>query len=80
VITRAGVEAGLLQESRLAILPYNETVSETEMARLESFVAAGGKLLVYYLLPGRLAPLLGVRVTGWTAKTLGSRLDIRHRF
>ena len=66
VITRAGVEAGLLQESRLAILPYNETVSETEMARLESFVAAGGKLLVYYLLPGRLAPLLGVRVTGWT--------------
>jgi hypothetical protein len=66
VITRAGVEAGLLQESKLAILPYNESVSETEMTRLESFVAAGGKLIVYYLLPGRLAPLLGVQVTGWT--------------
>ena len=66
VITRAGVEAGLLQESRLAILPYNEAVSETEMTRLESFVAAGGKLIVYYLLPGRLAPLLGVQVTSWT--------------
>lgn len=66
VITRAGVEAGLLREARLAILPYNESVSETEMARYESFVAGGGRLLVYYLLPGRLAALLGVRVVGWT--------------
>lgn len=66
VITRAGVEAGLLQESKLAILPYNESVSETEMTRYESFVAAGGKLIVYYLLPGRLAPLLGVRAISWT--------------
>lgn len=66
VIPRSGVEAGLLQESKLAILPYNESVSETEMIRYESFVAAGGKLLVYYLLPGRLASLLGVQVTGWT--------------
>jgi len=65
VVTRANVEAGLLAESRLAILPYNESVSETEMAQLESFVAAGGKLMVYYLLPGRLASLLGVKVTGW---------------
>jgi uncharacterized lipoprotein YddW (UPF0748 family) len=67
VITRGQVEAGLLQGSQLAILPYNEAVSEAEMTRLESFVASGGKLLVYYLLPGRLPALLGVRVTGWTA-------------
>lgn len=65
-ITRADVEAGLLQRSQLAVLPYNESVSETEMVQLESYVAAGGKLMVYYLLPGRLAALLGVRVTGWT--------------
>ena len=58
VVTRAGVEAGQLHGCRLAILPYNEAVSETEMTRLESFVAAGGKLMVDYLLPGRLAPLL----------------------
>ncbi len=66
VITRAGVEAGLLQGSRLAILPYNEAISETEMTQYENFAAGGGKLIVYYLLPGRLAPLLGVRVIGWT--------------
>lgn len=66
VITRAGVEAGLLQHSRIAILPYNEAVSEAEMTQYESFVAGGGKLIVYYLLPGRLPALMGVRVTGWT--------------
>jgi len=66
VVTRAGVEAGLLQQTRVAILPYNEAVSEAEMAQYESYVAAGGKLMVYYLLPSRLAPLLGVRVVGWT--------------
>jgi uncharacterized lipoprotein YddW (UPF0748 family) len=66
VIPRAGVEAGLLQEARLAILPYNENVSESEMARYESFVAGGGRLIVYYLLPGRLAAVMGVRVTGWS--------------
>lgn len=65
VITRTEVEAGLLQQSQLAILPYNETVSETEMSNYESFAAAGGKLIVYYQLPGRLAALLRVQVTGW---------------
>ncbi|MCC6822438.1 MAG: family 10 glycosylhydrolase, partial [Verrucomicrobia subdivision 3 bacterium] len=67
VITRTNVEAGLLLGSKLAILPYNEAVSETEMTRLESFVAAGGKVMVYYLLPLRLPALLGVTPTGWTA-------------
>ncbi len=65
VLARTNVEAGLLAESRLAILPYNENISDTEYTNLESYVAAGGKLLVYYLLPSRLQPLLGVRSTGW---------------
>ena len=66
VISRAGVETGLLQQARLAVLPYNESVSSAEMTQYEGFVAAGGRLIVYYLLPGRLASLLAVRVTGWT--------------
>lgn len=65
VVTRAGVEAGLIREAKLVILPYNENVSEAEMTRYETFVASGGKLMVHYLLPGRLAALLGVRVTSW---------------
>jgi uncharacterized lipoprotein YddW (UPF0748 family) len=67
VLARTNVEAGLLAQSRLVILPYNENISAAEWTALESFVAAGGKLLVYYLLPARMEALLGVRATGWAA-------------
>jgi uncharacterized lipoprotein YddW (UPF0748 family) len=67
VLARTNVEAGLLAQSRLVILPYNENISATEWTALEGFVAAGGKLLVYYLLPSRMEALLGVRATGWAA-------------
>lgn len=66
VLSRAEVEAGLLAQSRLAILPYNENISAAEWTALETYVAAGGKLLVYYLLPSRMEPLLGMRATGWS--------------
>lgn len=66
VVTRAEVESGLLASARLVILPYNENISTAEWTALESFVAAGGKLLVYYLLPARMETLLGFRATGWT--------------
>src|SRR5664279_3239489 len=49
VLLRSNVESGVLAQSRLVILPYNENISDTEWTALESFVAAGGKLLVYYL-------------------------------
>jgi uncharacterized lipoprotein YddW (UPF0748 family) len=65
VLARTNVEAGLLAQSRLAILPYNENISAAEWTALETFVGAGGKLLVYYLLPSRMESLLGVRATGW---------------
>ena len=65
VLSRSNVESGLLMEGRLAILPYNENVSTAEWTALENFVAAGGKLMVYYLLPSRMESLLGVRRTGW---------------
>lgn len=66
VISRTAVEFGLPTDARLVILPYNETISEAEFTGLESFVAGGGKLFVYYLLPSRLESLLGIRRTGWT--------------
>jgi hypothetical protein len=66
VVSGTNVEAGLLAQSRLAILPYNENISAAQWTALESFVAAGGKLLVYYLLPTRMEPLLGVHQTGWS--------------
>ncbi len=65
VVSRVEVEAGLLAQARLVVLPYNENISTNEWTALENFVAGGGKLLVYYLLPSRMEPLLGVRRTGW---------------
>jgi len=65
VVAHTNVEASLLAQSQLVILPYNENISDTEWTSLESFVAAGGKLLIYYLLPARMESLLGVRATGW---------------
>ncbi len=65
VISRTNVENGMLLQSRIAILPYNENISTAEWTALESFVAAGGKLLVYYVLHSRMEPLLGIRGTGW---------------
>jgi uncharacterized lipoprotein YddW (UPF0748 family) len=65
VLLRSNVSSVVLAQSRLVILPYNENISDTEWTALESFAAAGGKLLVYYLLPARMQSLLGVRATGW---------------
>lgn len=65
VVTGGDVEAGLLSQARLAILPYNENISDAQWTALEGFVAAGGKLMVYYLLPARMEALLGVSRTGW---------------
>lgn len=67
VISRASVAAGGLSQSRLAILPYNENVSAAEWTALSNHVAAGGKLLAYYLLPSQLEALLGIRAIGWTS-------------
>ncbi|MBN2360031.1 MAG: family 10 glycosylhydrolase [Deltaproteobacteria bacterium] len=72
VITDTDVEAGLLAGSKMAILPYNDTLSDAALTALESHVAAGGKLMVYYELEARVAALLGIQRTGWTAGDFAS--------
>ncbi len=67
VISTASVAAGRLAGCQIAILPYNENISEAAWAQLEAFVVAGGKVVAYYLLPPRLETLLGIRETGWAA-------------
>jgi len=45
---------------RVAILPYNGSITDGEALALERFVAGGGKLIVFYGLHPRLASLLGI--------------------
>lgn len=49
---------------RLAVLPWNPSIPDQTMERLERFVAAGGKLIVCGAFPSRVLPLLGLRNRG----------------
>ena len=50
-----------LKGKKLAILPYNPTVTDDVLSALEHFINNGGKLLCFYMLPERLGPLVGIR-------------------
>ncbi|MFC2172244.1 glycoside hydrolase family 10 protein [Acidobacteriota bacterium] len=65
VVPGEAVESGYLDGSRLAILPYNEVISDPQMTQIETFVTGGGKLMVFYLLPDRIEDLLGIDQMGW---------------
>lgn len=54
-----------LKSRRLVILPLNPVIAPKTASLLKSFVANGGKLFVTYTLPDAVAPLLGLRQTGW---------------
>lgn len=52
---------GQLRGHKLAIFPYNASLSDAEVQAIQDFVSAGGKLMVFYSLPPRLASLLGIQ-------------------
>ncbi len=64
VLQGSAIDDGYLAGSRFLILPYNEVISSTRQAAIDQFVAAGGRLMVYYLLHDRIANLLGIRQIG----------------
>lgn len=69
VITDSEVESGVLSSARLAIFPYNPDISEQEVSAITDFVNSGGKIIVFYMLPSRLANLLGIESSEWTRET-----------
>lgn len=58
------VAGGRLSGKKVAILPLNPVLPKTSSAGLETFVAAGGRLIVCYCAPAPLDTLLGVRSVG----------------
>ena len=66
VVTGTDVESGALSGCKFAILPYNPEISEREYERMRQFVRSGGKLMLFYLLPDRLADILGIESVKWT--------------
>ena len=66
VIDHAAVEAGYLAGAEMAVLPFNNALSDAALTALETYVTGGGRLMVYYTLEDRIADLLGIQRTGWT--------------
>ena len=57
----ADVAEGRLRGKKVAVLPLNPVLDPKAQAEIETFVKAGGKLIVCFSLPGPLGKLLGVR-------------------
>ena len=66
VIDDTDVVRGGLAGARIAIFPYNPDMSPEEAEAAARFIAGGGKVMVFYHLPQRLAAVLGVSDAGWT--------------
>lgn len=62
VLDDEALAAGRARPAKIIILPYNPCLSEKQLKRLETFLAAGGKIIVFYGRDPRLAELLGLRL------------------
>lgn len=77
-IDEAAVAKGALGSRCVAILPYNPRLSTEAVAALEKFVSGGGKLLVCYSAPARLAKLLGIKSAAYVSqKRTGQFAEMR---
>ncbi len=65
VVNDTDVESGALSGCKLALFPHNPDTSEKEIKAIERFVKSGGKIMLFYSLPERLAKLMGLENTGW---------------
>jgi len=60
VVSDQDLTAEGLAGAKLAILPYNPALPDRAADELVKYVNRGGKLLVFYCVPDKLRPLLGV--------------------
>ena len=63
-LSDAEVEAGGLKPYRAALFPCTFYLPDLEQLAIERYVAGGGKIVIFYNLPDRLATLLGLRNLG----------------
>jgi uncharacterized lipoprotein YddW (UPF0748 family) len=60
-VEESAVVHGALGKRRVAVLAYNPRLRGDTLDAIESFLAAGGKVLVCYAMPDRLAGMLGFK-------------------
>ena len=64
-LTDTDVAGGALAKQKLAIFAYSPAMTPEVIAKIQEFVAGGGKIVVFYSLPKPLAELLGVGDVQW---------------
>lgn len=60
-----------LRDKRLIILPYNPAMPDTAVQALARYLENGGKIISFYRLDERLAPLMGVKPGRYVSKDMG---------
>ena len=63
-VADSDLTADVLRGIKIVALPYNPSLSPQVVTLLKDYVAAGGRLLVCYVLPKEIADLIGVRRVG----------------
>jgi uncharacterized lipoprotein YddW (UPF0748 family) len=66
VVDDTDLTAPQLVASRIAVLPFNPTLSDRLFQQLKRFVEGGGKLIIFYSDHPGLANLMGVRLGSYT--------------
>jgi uncharacterized lipoprotein YddW (UPF0748 family) len=64
-LTDTDVAGGALAGQKLAIFAYSPAMTPEVVAKIEEFVAGGGKVIVFYTIPKPVAELLGVGGIQW---------------
>lgn len=60
MISDLEVTAEQLKSAKLAVLPHNPSMPDRVVNELEKYTEAGGKLLAFYSVPGKLRKVMGV--------------------
>ncbi|NCO41096.1 MAG: hypothetical protein COZ06_26110 [Armatimonadetes bacterium CG_4_10_14_3_um_filter_66_18] len=60
ILTDKDVEGGALAGQKLAIFGYSPSLTPEAVAKVQEFVAGGGKVMVFYSIPDPLRALLGI--------------------
>ncbi len=68
------VAAGSLRGKKIAIVSYDPVMSDTAADEMEKFVAAGGKVIVFYSIHPKIAKLLSVPTLNYLRSTYDGQL------
>lgn len=75
-INESVLEKGIeLKDCEVLIFPHNPDMTDKEVESVEKFVGNGGKILVFYSIPDRIAKLIGIESAVWRKTNYDGEFD-----